>query len=132
MGAQSSCCSTSDEHGDQKVLLSVAQVCRPDCECPEEPMLPAFDKPEEPADLVILFKLSDGSFRSMTFSKRPLGLDFNKTVPITMKRVKPNSPAEELGVQRGWEIHAINGISVTHMPFQDAFLMLKKASASIQ
>lgn len=83
------------------------------------------------ATLVINFRLPDGAMQLVTFVRRPLGLDFNRSNPITMKRVQPYSHGDELGVRAGWEIHTVNGEAVAAMTFDYTYNILREVSAQL-
>ena len=81
------------------------------------------------SELEIAFLLPDSSVQRRVFAKKPLGLDFNRHMPVTIKHVRPGSVAEELGVQQGWKVQAINGYDATRASFQEVYAALKDASA---
>lgn len=63
---------------------------------------------EKPAQLELFFKVANGSTKSVVFIEKPLGIDFNRSLPITVKCCKPGSFAETLGVTKGWELTKAN------------------------
>mmetsp|Transcript_56742 Transcript_56742/g.117222 ORF Transcript_56742/g.117222 Transcript_56742/m.117222 type:complete len:123 (+) Transcript_56742:70-438(+) len=69
---------------------------------------PAEKKPivETPATegVVFTFQLPDNTSREVTFKSKPLGLDFSKAVPMTVKAVKKDSFADQLQIQPKWII----------------------------
>mmetsp|Transcript_13288 Transcript_13288/g.34246 ORF Transcript_13288/g.34246 Transcript_13288/m.34246 type:complete len:208 (-) Transcript_13288:106-729(-) len=81
--------------------------------------------------LVIGFQLPDNSIKRVTFTHRPLGLDFNKTNPIQMKRVQTGSQADQLGVKQGWKVHEVNGEVVSYKDFEYSYELLRKISAEL-
>ena len=58
---------------------------------------------------VIVFELPDGHTKEVTFDRRPLGLDFNKTALVVINRSRVDNVAEKLGVQRGWTVKLASG-----------------------
>ena len=78
--------------------------------------------------LEVDFQLPDGSRRTIYFTRRPLGLDFNRQVPITLKHVRPGSQASDLGVEEGWQIRSLQGYDVTNLRFQEVYSSLREAS----
>jgi len=70
-------------------------------------------KEEEPAPapkaLAVEFLTADGKTVSLSFTKRPLGMNFASKLPISVTLVTPQSHAEEIGVKEGWQILAIGG-----------------------
>mmetsp|Transcript_59923 Transcript_59923/g.135147 ORF Transcript_59923/g.135147 Transcript_59923/m.135147 type:complete len:181 (-) Transcript_59923:100-642(-) len=78
--------------------------------------------------LVLGFRLLDGSKKNLLFGLRhrpPLGMDFTKTEPVAVKRVKQSSPAEELGVQVGWEVFSVNGELMVGKTPKEVFQAMK-------
>merc|ERR1719330_1442974 len=92
--------------------------------------------PERPVDtgpqgFKVEFQLNDGKRHAVTFVRRPLGLDFNKTNPILMKRVQPGTHGEELGIQPGWRVVAVNDEDVVSREFDYTYNMLKRLSEEL-
>jgi len=59
--------------------------------------------------LEIEFLTGSGS-KKIFFPYQPLGLTFERKVPIVVQTVAPGSLAETLGVQTGWTVKAIGGV----------------------
>eukprot|EP00747_Dinoflagellata_sp_TGD_P165982 gnl/TRDRNA2_/TRDRNA2_188091_c0_seq1.p1 gnl/TRDRNA2_/TRDRNA2_188091_c0~~gnl/TRDRNA2_/TRDRNA2_188091_c0_seq1.p1 ORF type:complete len:183 (+),score=25.71 gnl/TRDRNA2_/TRDRNA2_188091_c0_seq1:130-678(+) len=59
--------------------------------------------------LAIDFERIDGTAIPITFTRRPLGIDFDQKAPMIVKRVLAGSHAEEVGVLAGWTIRCIDG-----------------------
>jgi C-terminal processing protease CtpA/Prc len=59
--------------------------------------------------LEIEFLTGSGS-KKIFFPYQPLGLTFERKVPIVVQTVTPGSLAETLGVQIGWTVKAIGGV----------------------
>lgn len=129
MGVSCSKCGCNDEASDAKILHTAA-VCHTACEDSIDDMV--IDKTIETRQLEIEFELPDGSIRVVCFTRRPLGLDFNRHMPITMKYVRPGSHAGELGVQQGWRIRSLHGYDVTQLAFQDVYRALRESSERLQ
>jgi len=85
----------------------------------------------DPTVLEIIFQLPDGIEQQLAFTRRPLGLDFDRESPIVIKKVQPRSIAEELGVQPGWLIKYVNGEACWMKDFRYQFALLHKYSANI-
>jgi len=87
----------------------------------------AWQLAERDGGLVLGFRLADGSERSLPFGSRrpPLGMDFTKTEPVTVKRVRKGSPAEELGVEVGWQVYCVNANCMEGRSAADVFLTMK-------
>mmetsp|Transcript_116682 Transcript_116682/g.326400 ORF Transcript_116682/g.326400 Transcript_116682/m.326400 type:complete len:146 (+) Transcript_116682:38-475(+) len=85
--------------------------------------------PAQGAEMVIEFRCLDGTTVSKAFRSRPLGVDFDNTQPIVVKRVKERSLAEASGVQAGWQIAGVNGQDVLPMDFAATHTLLKVATS---
>lgn len=96
------------------------------------PELPSGGAAGEAGNLVVGFLLPDGSRRVVDFGSRkpPLGMDFDKSIPITVKKIKPGLHAEELGILSGWQITHINDDSVEGKTAVEVFNMMKLATSS--
>mmetsp|Transcript_160896 Transcript_160896/g.283508 ORF Transcript_160896/g.283508 Transcript_160896/m.283508 type:complete len:143 (+) Transcript_160896:60-488(+) len=72
---------------------------------------------EHPTDTkgCILFD-NNGEEVQIKFFRHPLGITFDKCLPIVVKKVVGN--AEELGVEPGWRIKAIAGSPVGEKDFE--------------
>jgi len=82
--------------------------------------------------MVLGFRLPDGSVRNIAFGDRkpPLGMEFEKETPVSVKNVRPGGHAEELGVGTKWIVVSVDGESVEGKDFPEVFALMKKASAS--
>mmetsp|Transcript_22154 Transcript_22154/g.40754 ORF Transcript_22154/g.40754 Transcript_22154/m.40754 type:complete len:127 (-) Transcript_22154:146-526(-) len=87
--------------------------------------------PDSGSELVFTFGLPDGKTQDVVFKRRPLGLDFDKSMPLVVRKVHPNQHAEELGVQSGWKILCVNGQSIETATFEECFKLLKEASGRL-
>eukprot|EP00930_Biecheleria_cincta_P081699 TRINITY_DN7097_c0_g1_i2.p1 TRINITY_DN7097_c0_g1~~TRINITY_DN7097_c0_g1_i2.p1 ORF type:complete len:252 (-),score=58.39 TRINITY_DN7097_c0_g1_i2:101-856(-) len=54
----------------------------------------------------------------------PLGLDFTRTMPCKVKRVKPGGHGESLGVQEGWMLRAVDGEDVSLLSGYDIMTLI--------
>jgi len=154
---QSACCSQSDDGqapiSEVKSTKATAQI--PDDQCkdiidspkvaPEQvpEQVPENEQKEEakageklgqsPRDpeLELTFRTDTGALKSFVFRKRPLGLDFYKRPPITIKRVKAGSDAESQGLQIGWEVYTVNGTEVKGMQIQTVIDLLTMLSSHL-
>jgi len=106
----------------------------------EEPAAPPPPKVAEPvpepvmkaaATMTLQFTLPDGSEQSKEFIRKPLGLDFEKKMPITMKRVRDGGVGQELGIELGWIIKKVGEDDITSLPFVQAYDKLKQATADL-
>ena len=125
MGASCSC-RCDEELPGVKILQSTAAVCPTG---PEESFAEiVLEKTIQTRQLEVDFLLPDGSRQTIFFTRRPLGLDFNRQVPITLKHVRPGSQASDLGVKEGWKIRSLNGQDAMHLPFHEVYASLREAS----
>mmetsp|Transcript_38917 Transcript_38917/g.67540 ORF Transcript_38917/g.67540 Transcript_38917/m.67540 type:complete len:151 (-) Transcript_38917:144-596(-) len=91
----------------------------------EEPPVEVAVK-EEPAGLVFGF-LSDQGTKYITFTEKPVGMKFDKRMPIVINGFKEKSKAKELGVQLGWEMKSIGGASLEGIDkYDDAMAVILK------
>lgn len=88
-------------------------------------------KTVDPTVLEIIFQLPDGIEQQLAFTRRPLGLDFDREAPIVIKKVQPRSIADELGIQPGWLIKYVNGEACWQKDFRYQFALLHKYSANL-
>eukprot|EP00401_Gymnodinium_catenatum_P054929 CAMPEP_0117511760 /NCGR_PEP_ID=MMETSP0784-20121206/28676_1 /TAXON_ID=39447 /ORGANISM="" /LENGTH=201 /DNA_ID=CAMNT_0005307447 /DNA_START=141 /DNA_END=746 /DNA_ORIENTATION=+ len=51
----------------------------------------------------------------VVFREKPIGLEFTKKTPLTVKKVKPGSFAAASGVEIGWVLTAVNGQDISSM-----------------
>mmetsp|Transcript_13481 Transcript_13481/g.31991 ORF Transcript_13481/g.31991 Transcript_13481/m.31991 type:complete len:131 (+) Transcript_13481:23-415(+) len=117
-------CSCDQETGGLKILQTTAVVCPTGQD--ESLSDDVIRQTIATAKLEIKFGLPDGSCRSFSFTKKPLGLAFNRQ--LFLKRVKEDSQAAEMGVEEGWQILALNGHDVAAVGFQEAYDAIKEAS----
>merc|ERR1711879_632322 len=92
----------------------------------------AVTNPYDPAvvGLMLGMKLPDGSEKTISFQGRkpPLGIDFIRKAPLTVKCVKAGSHGEALGLQPGWIVTSVNGDSVVT---KDAALILDMVTQAL-
>lgn len=69
--------------------------------------------------------------RMVSFVQRPLGVDFEPTVPLVVKALAPGGHAEELGVQAGWEFKTVDGIALEGMPYHCVMQMIQHRSSRL-
>jgi len=67
-----------------------------------------------------------GDRKVLNFTYKPLGIEFNTATPITAALVKPNSLADKLGVEIGWEFKVIGGTPLLGMDTLSCLLLLKE------
>jgi len=82
-------------------------------------------------ELKITFQLPDDGGDSpplrkdVIFTDKPLGLDFDKTIPVTIKRVHADKAGDRNGVQIGWVIVKVNNVDITNKPFKSVYALLR-------
>mmetsp|Transcript_131505 Transcript_131505/g.281135 ORF Transcript_131505/g.281135 Transcript_131505/m.281135 type:complete len:193 (-) Transcript_131505:142-720(-) len=85
----------------------------------------------EDRTMEIGFLLPDGTTKAVVFTRRPLGMDFVKGVPITVKRIRPASQSEHLGVQEGWKLMEVDNTDISKLSFIRGFEQLSKMSSRL-
>jgi hypothetical protein len=65
--------------------------------------------------------------RKVVFKRRPLGMKWDKRMPITICGVTEGSHADILNVKQGYIVKEINGYDVTHDKYRDVHKRLMKA-----
>lgn len=103
------CCASST--GNEKPETTVAdpapvqdQIDKPLEQKPDEKI-----KTDQGPQVVLRFVLQNGTSKDITFTERPLGIDFSRTLPLTCKRLKPGLQGEKNEVKIGWCVSHING-----------------------
>jgi predicted metalloprotease with PDZ domain len=84
------------------------------------------DTNDNGAEMKVAFKIpSTEEVKEISFTRRPLGIDFNKKVPITVKQVNPDSAGAARGIRPGWQMVSINNNDVSNCTFDEVFRQLK-------
>mmetsp|Transcript_28468 Transcript_28468/g.45965 ORF Transcript_28468/g.45965 Transcript_28468/m.45965 type:complete len:128 (-) Transcript_28468:132-515(-) len=120
MGNANNCCASST--GNEKPETTVADPA---------PVQDQIDKaleqkPDQGPQVVLRFVLQNGTSKDVTFTERPLGIDFSRTLPLTCKRLKPGLQGEKNEVKIGWCVSHING-TVIQTNFDEALRDLQDA-----
>mmetsp|Transcript_103511 Transcript_103511/g.144186 ORF Transcript_103511/g.144186 Transcript_103511/m.144186 type:complete len:142 (+) Transcript_103511:53-478(+) len=89
------------------------------------------EESSDPAAVTFHFLLPDGTTRDIVVKSKPLGLDFYKAVPLTVKRVKPDACAEVAEVQPQWVLKKCAGEEMKE-DLKDAMGQLVKAVKDLQ
>lgn len=63
---------------------------------------------------------------------RPLGINFGKKVPVTVKSVEAKSGGSSANVQPGWQLMQINHVDVSQQEFGDIVTLLKDATKPLK
>lgn len=92
---------------------------------------PTMEVKAEEIYMEVVFAKPDGSNVPVRFTRKPMGFDFSKGLPLTMRRVKAGSHAEEVGVEVGWYVMSVNGESMHGKKFQEIYDALQKGAADI-
>jgi len=92
------------------------------------------EQEKDPARMDLVFWLPDEqSERTVSFTRRPLGLDFKKQAPITITDVRPGTQGYELGVKEGWVLQSIAGEDLAFAEdFEYVFSRLAKNSTMLK
>uniref|UniRef100_A0A7S1LQ47 PDZ domain-containing protein n=1 Tax=Alexandrium catenella TaxID=2925 RepID=A0A7S1LQ47_ALECA len=93
---------------------------------PEEPK----EEPERPV-MTLSFLMKDSCEREVVVTRRPLGVDFKKEMPLKVKHVRPGSAGAELNIEAEWVITKVNGETIQDLAFQAAYDKLKKGLAAV-
>lgn len=77
------------------------------------------------ASLEIHFKTPEGAVKQCIFSSVPLGFHFaSGSSPISVSSVQAKGPAAAAGVQVGWQIISIAGMSLHGLDYEEQFALL--------
>jgi len=80
--------------------------------------------------LTVLFMAHDGKNwdeEEIHFTRKPLGMMWDKKAPLKIDHVKEHSHAEELGVKKGWVIKEIDEVHVQDRKYHDVNQILQRA-----
>mmetsp|Transcript_58248 Transcript_58248/g.123647 ORF Transcript_58248/g.123647 Transcript_58248/m.123647 type:complete len:151 (+) Transcript_58248:207-659(+) len=143
------CCQNSDE---QPVGTLVAQVssstapppaATPPAAPKESPPVPAVAEPVEPKEpevkevvprksLLLTFKFPGREEEiEYQFTSRPLGMDFHRLLPITIKKVHSGSMAEQKGIQPGAVLTKVDGEDITDKRLEEMHTLLKRVASEL-
>merc|ERR1711924_537345 len=73
----------------------------------------------------------NGEHKTATFFKRPLGMSFASTLPLTVTTIAPGSEAEEYGIQAGWEVTKVADIPLGGMDLQGIVSLILEKSVHL-
>lgn len=78
--------------------------------------------------VLVEFELPSGSLEAVAFTKRPLGLDFFRHLPITVKRAKQGFHAkDDHNIQKHWIVRKVDDEPLTGTSFSTDFERLNQA-----
>eukprot|EP00931_Biecheleriopsis_adriatica_P068469 TRINITY_DN4240_c0_g1_i2.p1 TRINITY_DN4240_c0_g1~~TRINITY_DN4240_c0_g1_i2.p1 ORF type:complete len:144 (-),score=44.06 TRINITY_DN4240_c0_g1_i2:200-631(-) len=116
------CCSACDSSAQTENITAVAVQAKQSVvkeEIKEEVKEPAPAPEPQPAaaepaatpvrSIKFSFELPDKTTVEIDFKERPIGIDFRRTAPMTVKGCKPNTPAEEMKVGADWLLTHVDG-----------------------
>lgn len=148
MGAANTCCCTQedieapaavilegdvDERSRDAVPPAMVDVSAQKFDMPDQRMVEPFpgllEKPQS-NDLAFEF-LVDGDFKTVTFSKRPLGMTFANKLPLTVTKIVPGTEAEIQNVQPGWVFTKVAGVSLTGMDLENIVSLIQEKSRNL-
>ena len=66
-----------------------------------------------------IFRLPDGTTKEVIFTSKPLGLDFQRVLPLKIQGVHPKSCAAQFGIQENWVLIGVKG-QLMPMNMEDA------------
>lgn len=81
--------------------------------------------------VILEFLDSNGRVWQRGFTRKPLGMTFDGSMPIRVKAVVAGGPAEEVGVQPGWEFSKVAGANVKGTGYANVMSVIKGASANL-
>jgi hypothetical protein len=73
-----------------------------------------------------------GSLEEAKCRYRPLGINFGKKVPMTVKSLEADSSARDTGVQKGWQLMKINNEDVSGAKFEHIVARLKEETKPLR
>lgn len=76
---------------------------------------------QEDATIPLVFGLPNGHSKTLLFTKRPMGLDFHSSAPLTVTKVKDQQSGHELGVLQDWILKAVDGHELGGSTFKEDF-----------
>mmetsp|Transcript_96812 Transcript_96812/g.269204 ORF Transcript_96812/g.269204 Transcript_96812/m.269204 type:complete len:175 (-) Transcript_96812:234-758(-) len=88
-------------------------------------------EPPLPHVATLRFKRLDGEEVDVVVTQKPLGVDFKKSVPLPVKAVRPGSIGEQLHIQTGWVLLAVNHQGIADVAFETAYAVLKETLSTI-
>eukprot|EP00913_Durusdinium_trenchii_P033930 g31761.t1 len=114
-----SCCAASENVGFEEEDPAPEAVMKSPVPEPTE------TEPAE-ASVTFSFELPEGGVKDIVVFSKPLGLDFYKSIPFTVKRVKPDCGKEVADVQPQWVLKEVGGEPMKD-DLKDAMAQLVKA-----
>jgi hypothetical protein len=108
---------------------------QPNTPPPQEEPPPAQPKEERPEQavqgLVIEFDTGSGGsgVEKVAITKKPLGMTFDKRVPIKITKLNERGSALEAGVKVGYLIRSINGKETDGRTFEECLAILQEGVA---
>mmetsp|Transcript_57604 Transcript_57604/g.166765 ORF Transcript_57604/g.166765 Transcript_57604/m.166765 type:complete len:161 (-) Transcript_57604:172-654(-) len=76
--------------------------------------------------MTLTFQTPEGEEKSFAFTRRPVGLDFCRSVPTKVKRAHPNGAAAEFGIEENWVLAKVNDESVLEKSSLEVHSVLKR------
>jgi len=81
--------------------------------------------------LKVVFCTNSGKEETKVFTEQPFGMLFPDRMPIIIKRIRPGSPAEQLGVELGWTIQSIGCTHLAGKTIKEACDALREATRAL-
>eukprot|EP00931_Biecheleriopsis_adriatica_P112285 TRINITY_DN86896_c0_g1_i1.p1 TRINITY_DN86896_c0_g1~~TRINITY_DN86896_c0_g1_i1.p1 ORF type:complete len:139 (-),score=25.74 TRINITY_DN86896_c0_g1_i1:89-505(-) len=111
------CCGTSEDTPAEAVTAEAPRVVASEKVPLEE--APAAQAPAAQASgptpvssVTFTFSRVDKSSVDLVFRSRPLGIDFTRSVPLSVKGIRKGTAAEFTDVRIGWTLEKVNGAGV--------------------
>mmetsp|Transcript_79621 Transcript_79621/g.234156 ORF Transcript_79621/g.234156 Transcript_79621/m.234156 type:complete len:149 (-) Transcript_79621:148-594(-) len=87
--------------------------------------------PDGSGRLFLTFQKPSGEDIEVVVTRKPLGVDFKKKMPLQVKTVRPKSIGAELNIEEGWTISKVNGEDIQALDFQPVYEKLKRGLNAI-
>jgi len=85
--------------------------------------MPSVDNKEKSGARELTFRRAD-DIKMFRFSKKPLGLTFNKEAPVVIRTVAPGSTGQARNVKTGMVLVRIGDADVTDMEYDEIFKLI--------
>lgn len=88
--------------------------------------------PDPAGSCVVVFVTENAGYtKKVCFTRRPIGLSYDKKLPLVVKKLEAGGHAAQLGVQIGWTFNSINGKPLKALTQQEQFDLLASATSTL-
>jgi hypothetical protein len=96
------------------------------------PLSPRRQDDRQPFSSPVTFEFDyNGVIKPVTFTKRPLGMTFANTLPLTVTKIVPGTEAEAQGIQPGWVFTKVGGVSLDGMDLERIVQLIQQKSVNL-